>query len=412
MHYPPRLDRRFWRIWTAAGISSLGDGMVLVAFPLLALSYTRQPVLIAGVAVAGTLPWLLIGLPAGALADRINRRKLMVGIETARLGLLGLFGALVLSGRSNLAVLYGTVFLLRALGVVFDVTAGAALPTVVTSRLLFKANANLATAQTVAEEVAGQAIGGIAFALTASLPFIADAATFAASAGLLSRALPDNEPSTAKTSFMSDVIEGLRVFMRLPLLRILTGLIASFAFCQALVLSVLVLYAVQDLHMSRSGYGILLGVSAVGTAVTSLGANQIHVRIGTGWSILGAGFAAAAAYPILAFTSSPVTAGGALALESAGVIVGNISARALRQSVVPQELQGRMASTYLMVIRTSVPVGALAGGLLVTQMGVRHTFLLAGLVQLGVLGLTAPKLLAALRRQNSTVEVGQRALAA
>ena len=386
--------------------------MVLVAFPLLALSYTHQPVLIAGVAVVGTLPWLVFGLPAGALADRINRRKLVVGIETARLGLLGLFGALVLSGRSNLAVLYGTVFVLRSLGVVFDVTAGAALPSVVIPRLLFKANANLATAQTVAEEVAGQAIGGFAFAITACLPFIGDAATFAASAGLLSRALPDNEPATGETSFMSDVGEGLRVFMRLPLLRVLTGLIASFAFCQAMVLSVLVLYAVQDLHTSRSGYGVLLGVSAIGTAVTSLGANQIHIRLGTGWSIVAAGFAAGAAYPILAYTSSAVTAAGALALESAGVIIGNISARAVRQSVVPQELQGRMASTYLMVIRTAIPVGGLAGGLLAAQMGVRHTFLLAGVVQLGVLGLTAPKLLSAVRRQGAEVEVTGRALAA
>ena len=412
MHYPPRLDRRFWRLWSAAGISTLGDGMVLVAFPLLALSYTREPILIAGVAVVGTIPWILFGLPAGALADRINRRRLMVGVETARLAVLGVFGSLVLAGRSNLAVLYVAVFLLRSLGVVFDVTAGAALPSVVIPRLLFKANANLVTAQTVAEEVVGQAIGGIAFAFAASLPFIADAATFAASAGLLSRAIPDNEPSHGETSFVADVTEGLRVFRQLPLLRILTGLIASFAFCQALVVSVLVLYAVQDLHLSRSGFGFLLGVSAVGIAVTSLGANQIHARLGTGWSIVAAGVAAAGAYPILALTSSAVTAGGALALESAGVVVGNISARALRQSIVPQELQGRMTSTYLMVIRTAVPVGGLAGGVLAAQMGVRHTFLLAGAVQVGVLALTAPKLLAALRRQSATVSVAERALAA
>jgi len=399
-------------MWSAAGISSLGDGMVLVGFPLLALSYTRSPILIAGVAVTAALPWLLVALPAGALADRVNRRRLMVGIETTRFALLGVFGALVLSGSANLAVLYGSVFLLSALGVAFDVTAGAALPSVVIPKLLFKANANLVTAQIVAQEVIGQAIGGIAFAASACLPFVADAATFAASAGLLNRAVPDNQPDTSDSSFFGDLREGVQWFIRLPLLRVMTGLIASFAFCQALVLGVVVLFAVQNLHMTRSGFGILLGVSAIGYAIAAVGANQIHARLGTGWSIIVAGMAAASAYAILATTHSPVTAGGALALESAGVMVGNTSARALRQSVVPQELQGRITSTYLMAVRSSVPIGGLAGGLLVEQIGIRDTFLVAGFLQVGILALTAPKLLAALRRPSAELEVPEQVLAA
>ena len=386
--------------------------MVLVAFPLLALSYTRSPLLIAGVAVAATVPWLLVALPAGALADRVNRRRLMVGVETARLGLLGLFGALVLSGDANLAVLYATVFLLNALSVTFDVTAGAALPTVVVPRLLFKANANLVTAQMVFQEVVGQAIGGLVFAASAALPFVADAATFAASAGLLNRALPDNEPASSDSSFYGDLKDGIRWFARLPLLKVLTGLIASFAFCQALVLGVVVLYAVKDLHMTRSGFGILVGVSAIGYAITAAGANQIHARLGTGWSIIVAGVAAASAYAVLASTHSPIAAGGALALESAGVVVGNISARALRQSIVPPELQGRITSTYLMAVRSSMPLGSLAGGLLASQMGTRGTFAFAGILQVGLLALTAPKLLGALRRQTSDVSVTEQALAA
>lgn len=399
-------------MWTAAGTSSLGDGMVLVAFPLLALSYTHRPVLIAGVAVAGTLPAFLVALPAGALADRVNRRRLLVGAELARLALLGGFGALILEGWANLAVLYVTVFVLKGLGVVFDITSGAALPSVVAPSLLFKANANLLTAQTVTQEIAGQALGGIAFAASAWVPFVTDAATFAASAGLLRKAIPDNPLAGPNSSFRTDLRDGIRWFVRLPLLRRLTGLISSLAFCQALVIGMMVIYGVEDLHMSRAGYGLLLGVSAVGTAVTAAAASQIHARLGTGWCIVAAGIAASSAYPILALTRSPVTAGGALALEASGVVLGNIAARSLRQSIVPPELQGRVASTYQMAVRSAVPLGGLTGGLLVQQIGVRHTFLFAGLLQLAVVTITAPRLLAAIRRSTGSTDPTKQPLAA
>jgi MFS family permease len=400
MHYPPRLNRRFWRVWTAAGTSSLGDGMVLVGFPLLALSYTHSAILIAGVAVAGAVPALLVALPAGTLADRMSRRRLLVGLELLRFAILAAFGVAILRGAVNLPILYATVFLLRGLSVVFDITAGATLPSIVHPKLLVKANANLLTAQTVAQEIAGQALGGVLFATASSLPFVADAASFAASAGMLNRALPDNKPVADRRPFVADLREGLRWFMRLRLLRLLTALIASFAFCQALVLGVIVLYATQDLHMSRSGFGLLLGVSAVGTAVAAVAANQIHARLGSGWSIIVAGLAASAAYPVMAFTHSPVTAGGALALEAAGVVVGNISARSLRQSIVPAELQGRITSAYQMAVLTAIPLGSLAGGIMAGQVGLRDTFLAAGLLQAALLVVTAPRLLTSMRRES------------
>lgn len=399
MHYPPRLDRRFWRLWTAAGTSSLGDGMVLVGFPLLALNYTRNALLIAGVAIAGAIPAILVALPAGALADRMNRRRLLVGLELMRFSILAAFGVAILRHWGSLPMLYAAVFLLRGMSVVFDITAGAALPSIATPRLLVKANANLLTVQTVAQEIAGQALGGIMFAATSALPFMADAATFVASAGMLNRAIPDNRPNSTETSFGADMREGVRWFARLPLLRMLTALIASFAFCQALVLGVIVIYATQELHMTRTGFGLLLGVSAVGTAVAAVGANAIHRRIGSGWSIVAAGLAASGAYPLMSWTHSPVTAGGALALEAAGVVVGNISARSLRQTIVPAELQGRIASTYQMAILTAIPLGSLVGGIMVGAIGVRETFLTAGLLQVSILAVTAPRLLSTVRRQ-------------
>ena len=412
MHYPPRLNRRFWRIWAAAGTSSLGDGMVFVGFPLLALTYTKSPIQIAGVAVAGAVAAPLVALPAGTFADRLNRRRLLVTRELSRFALLAAFGIAILRHEANLPMLYAVVFLLRGLSVAFDIAARAVLPSIVEPKLLVKANANLVTAQKVAEDIAGQAVGGVLFAAASSLPFIADALSFAGSAGILNRALPDTRPEPSPHSFATDLQDGLRWFGRLRLLRILTGLIASFAFCQALVFGVFVIYATQYLHMTRTGYGLLLGISAIGTAIAASAANQIYARLGSGWSIVVAGLAASAAYPIMAFTHSPVAAGGALTLETAGIVVGSVSGRSLRQSIVPPELQGRIESAYQMALLSAVPVGSLAGGLMVGHIGIRATYVVAGALQTALIALVAPRLLASLRRQARVASASPTVVAA
>jgi MFS family permease len=230
-----------------------------------------------------------------------------------------------------------------------------------------------------------------------------DACSFAVSAGLLRTTIPDNPPVHADTTLFSDLRAGLRWFMSTPLLRLLTALIASLAFCQALVLGVLVLYGTQDLHLSRAGYGLLLAVAAIGNAIGALSASQLHARLGSGPCIVIAGLVAAIAYPVLAFTSSAVVAAAALALESSGVVLGTVASRSLRHAFVPQELQGRAASTYQMLLLVALPSGGLVGGLLTAQFGLRPTFILAGCLQLSVLAVATPRLITYMRRHRLDV---------
>jgi MFS family permease len=392
------LDKRFWRLWTATGVSSLGDGMVLVGFPLLALAFTHNALLIAGVAVASRAPAVLVALPAGALADRLNRRRLLLAIEMVRFVVLGAFALAVLAGADGLLAIYATVFVLGALNFAFEVTSAACLPNMVAAEMLVPANAHLETVDLTAEEMVGQAIGGAAFALASVVPFALDACSFAASALLLRASVPDNPPATAETTLLCDLRSGLRWFLHAPLPRLLASLIASFAFCQALVLGVMVLYATRDLHLSAAGYGLLLGVAAIGNIVGAVTASRLHRRLGSAWCIIGAGLAAAVAYPVLAATGSAFVAAGALTLESAGVVLGGVAARSLRQSVVPAEMQGRAASAYLMVVLGALTLGGLTGGLLTDQLGLRPTFLIAGCLQLAVVVVAATRLMARVRQ--------------
>jgi MFS family permease len=382
----------FWRLFAATGCSSLGDGLVLVAFPLLAITLTHDPLLISGVAVAARLPAFAVGLPAGALADRVHRRRLAVTVEWARLAVLAAFSALLLLHADRLAVLYLVVFLLGSLEELFVAATFASLPAMVASTDLDRANGLLSFADLTAEEVAGQGLGGVLVALGSSIPFVIDALTFAASAVLLRRALPDLPAEPADASFRSDIVTGLRWFRSHPAVSLCALLVSSFAFCQSLVIAVLVLYLRVDLHLSATGYGLLLAVSAVGNVVGALFSARIAGRIGALWSIVAAGLVASGAYVLLGLAHSVTGAGIAMALECLGITVGNVASMSLRQRLIPAGLLGRVGTTFRMVIFAGMPVGALLGGLLAHLSSLRVTFLTGGIAQLVFLAVLVPPL--------------------
>src|SRR5262249_39355277 len=143
---------KFWRLFGANAVSALGDGLVLVPFPLLALSLTTKPVLIAGVAIAGRLPALLCSVPAGALVDRGDRRRLVLLVSLIRTAVRGARALAVLAGAESLPALYATVFVLGTGDMIFSVATQAALPALVRGRELPRANGYLATAEVSGEQ--------------------------------------------------------------------------------------------------------------------------------------------------------------------------------------------------------------------------------------------------------------------
>ena len=405
----PQLGNCYWRMWTAIASSSLGDGMFAVALPLLALQYTRSPVAISGVLIAGMCPVVITALPVGTLADRVNRRRLIVLIELLRFVTLAAFGVVVLGGWGNLAVVYAAAFLLGGLNVAFDVVAAASLPSIVGPDSLVRANAHLMNAELTADDMFGRAAGGVAFALARSLPFLADAASFVASAILLNGALPDVEPERDGSSAWQDLRAGIRWFLGHPVLRLQTGIIASLAFCQGVIFGVFPLYARQSLHVSNSGYGVLLAVSSLGTVIGGLLASRIHDRMGSGPTLLVAGIIAATGYPLLALTHSPAVASAALLIEAGMIIVGNVASRSLRQRLVPSNMQGRAASASSTMIMSCIPLGALAGGVLAGATSMRSAILAAAGFQVLVLAANGPRLIALIRteRRAAVIDLSQ-----
>jgi hypothetical protein len=322
---------------------------------------------------------------------------MLVTVQLLQFALLGSFAAFVLAGKDSLALIYLVSCLLGALTVAFDCASSAVLPRLVPVSLLVKANARLDTVDLTGEEMVGRAIGGIAFAVARVIPFFGDAVSFLVSAVIVRGAVPDAASTQGRAALMADLRAGARWFLQNPLVRLIGGLVAQLAFCQSVVLALMVLYATEDLHLSKAGYGVLLGVSAIGNIVGALAANRLHMIFGSGWCIVLGGAVAAITYPVLAATKSPVAACAALALEAIAIVVGNVAAQALRQSVVPTELQGRVGSAHMTLVLLAIPLGALTGGLVADAIGIRQTILAAGVLQLAVLVVAAPRLLSRTR---------------
>ena len=397
------LGLRYRRLLVATGASALGDGLVLVAFPLLAVTLTARPVLVAGVAVAGQLPWLFISLPAGALADRVDRRRLLIGVEAARATVLAAFALVVVAGLDSLATLYLVAFLMGSFETAFSAASKASLPELVEVGQLARANGYLFAAETTGEQFAGPALGGITFAWAGSVPFLGDAISFVASAVLLASALPARrQPSRAvrPRPLLADIAFGLKWFARHPLLRVLALAVASFAFCQALVMSVLVLYGVHVLHLGKSGYGLFLAAGAAGNVIGGLVAGRVQARLGPARVVIGAGLGAAAGYLLLGSAPKLWVAILALAVEALAVAIGNVATLSLRQAVIPSELLGRVNNAFRTCLFAAMPLGALAGGVLAADLGLRRGFLVAGVMQVAAVALTGRRLTSRIAAQN------------
>lgn len=189
---PSKLGPEYWKLWTASTISNLGDGVALVAAPLLAASLTRDPVLVAGLTFAHRLPWLLFTLPSGAVVDRLDRRRVMWTVDAFRASAIGLLGLAVLGGWASLPLMYAVFFSLGTAETLFDNAATSILPAVVPREGLEKANGRLFGAQIVCDDFAGKPLGGFLaryFGLTA--PLWAGAAVLAVMA-LITRPLVNN----------------------------------------------------------------------------------------------------------------------------------------------------------------------------------------------------------------------------
>jgi hypothetical protein len=209
---PKRLGLGYATLWTAASVSFVGDGIYYTALPLLAASLSRDPLVVAAVEVAGQLPWLLFALPSGAMVDRWDRRRVLWLADAHRSLVVAALAGAILAGWASIPLLGAAGFLLSIGGTLFNPAAMSIVPAIVSREpaQLERANGRLAAAQTVGEHFLGPPVGGVLFSLARSIPFLADAVSFAASSLLIAsirgRFAPTPSPTEVVVSLRQAIV--------------------------------------------------------------------------------------------------------------------------------------------------------------------------------------------------------------
>jgi MFS family permease len=375
------LGPAFWRLYAASATSNLADGVNRVALPLLAVSLTRDPVLVAGLTSLAFLPWLLFALPAGAVVDRVDRKRAMAVANTVRALALGALAATVLTGTASLVVLYAVAFAVGVAETVYDSAARAMLPQVVRRDQLDRGNGLLTTAEEASQGFVGAPLGSVLFALAVAAPLLTTAGGFLLAAVLVLGIAGVHRPTRTdgpRTTIRRDVAQGVGWLWRHRFLRGLTLVSASTSLVQAMTTGVLVLFAREDLGIGEAGYGLLLTASGVGAVLGGFAAAPLARRIGRTATLVAGAVLGALAAGAMGFTDDPVVAGVLFAVGTAGVLFWNVLAMSLRQALIPEELFGRVQGGYRTLVWGGIPLGALLGGVLADVTSVPTVFVVAG----------------------------------
>jgi MFS family permease len=397
------LGRSYWWLWMAAAASNLADGVFWIALPLLAIQLTDSPVLVAGVAIAARLPWLVFALVAGALADRLDRRRTMVLVNFARVLLVGSLGVAVMLDLASLPLLYVVAFVLGMGETLFDTSAQSIIPNLVDRDKLSRANGRLYGIEIVMNQFVGPPIGGLLAAVGIAAAFGTSAIGYLLAGFALTAIVGAFRPirEGPATSIRADIAEGLRYLAAHRVLRTLAIMTGVTNMAAMAMFSVFVLYAVAPgpLGLSEIGFGILMTTTAAGSIVGSLGTEALERRLGRSNLLAAAVLVNAVTLAIPALIVHPIAVGAAFFVGGSTVVAWNIVVVSLRQRIVPDRLLGRVNASYRLLAWGTMPIGAALGGVVGEALGLRAVFLLAaaasGLLILGRLIVTDAAIAAA-----------------
>lgn len=372
---PGRLGRSFRWLLAAAIINNAGDGVALAAGPLLVASQTRDPLLVSMALLSEYLPVLLFGVIAGAVADRFDRRRMVVLVNLGRAVVLGALVATIASGTVNIALVLAALFVLGTAETFADSASSTLIPSLVAAEDLGVANARMLGAFLLTNQLLTPPIGAFLFAIGMALPFATNAAGFALGALLISRIVTSaRSERQERSSLRADMVEGVRWLLAHPPMRTLALTIFTFNITFGAAWSVLVLYAGERLGMNAVGFGLITTAMAIGGIVGIASYGRLERRFSLG-DIMRVGLVIeTATHLILALTTSATVALATFVVFGAHAFVWGTTSTVVRQRAVPDELMGRVGGVYRVAIVGGLVVGTPLGGLLAKTFGITAPF--------------------------------------
>jgi predicted MFS family arabinose efflux permease len=325
---------------------------------------------------------LVFGLFAGAWADRLRRRPIMIGADLGRAVLLGSVPLAAVLGWLSIHHLYLIAASTAMLNLLFDVAYQAYLPSLVERENILEGNSKLALTETTAEVIGPGLTGVLVQLLTAPVAILFDAVSFVVSAVSLTLIRkPEPVPERSQPHLAREILEGLRLSWNNPVLRAMAARTGTAAFFGGIFASLYILYAVRELRLSAALVGLIISIGGGSSLVGALVAQPLVNRLGFGLTFIGSTIGAGLAAFMVPLAHGPVAlASTFLALSQLGDFVWPIyyiNETTLRQASAPDHVLGRVNSATLLLFRGLMPVGALAGGVIAQAAGIRPALYVA-----------------------------------
>ncbi len=384
-----KLPASYQKLFTASVLSNLGNGVSAVAYPWIASSITRSPILLSIIGLMATMPWLVFSLPAGVFIDRFARRSVIVLTDLVR-GAITVVVALSIWGNESTIhivknvtkitlihthtglyiLLLISTFLLGCAEVLGNGASQTFIPLIVETDQLEIANGRMWTSESLMQNFIGPPLASLLLGVSVFAPLLFDGASFFCSAGLIgliaTSMIKKQEITKVKPDFNAELKEGLIWLWHHPFLRPLAFILGSINGLNALGFSVFILFAQEDLHTSVLTFGILSTGAAFGGALGGVLAGRVIKKFGRaailkmvilGSPIFLVAMAFSPAWELVWFIS---------AVEMFFAILWNVITVSMRQEIIPDQILGRVNSVYRFFALGSQPIGALIGGLTVT----------------------------------------------
>ncbi len=372
---PTRLGRSFRWLLSAAVVNNFGDGVVLAAGPLLVASQTSDPFLVSMAVMSEYLPTLLFGVLGGAVADRFDRRRMVIVVDLARALALVVLVATMVTGNISIAVVLVTLFVLGTAETFADSASSTLLPGLVAREDLGIANARMQGAFLLTNQLVAPPIGAFLFAVGMALPFAANAVCFVFGAVLISRVVTSTSREVReRSSLRVEMAEGIRWLLAHPPMRTLALTIFTFNVTFGAAWSVLVLYANERLGLGPVGFGLLTTAVAIGGIVGTVSYGRLERRFSLGDIMRTGLLIETATHLTLALTTSSTVALATFVVFGAHEFVWGTTAETVRQRAVPDELLGRVTGVYRVAIVGGLVIGTPIGGLLARAYGITAPF--------------------------------------
>lgn len=370
--FPERLGRSFRWLVASSWTTNLGDGLMMAAGPLLVASQTHNPTLVAAATMARLLPWLLLGLVAGALADRLDRRRVVMVMDGARVIVLAGLCVVIYTGHVNIWLVLVAMFLIGVAEVFADTTTGTLVPMLVDKRDLGIANARIMAGFLTANQLIGPAIGALLFSAGMAWPFLVQTICVGLGVVLISRiATPKGAVREhVDTHVRQDIVEGVRWLAGNGPVRTLALVIVAFNITWAAPWAVLVLWTLERVGIDEAGFGLLTTASALGGLLGTFAYGRIEKWVPLATLMRTVLLCEVVFHLAMANTSSPYAAYPLMFFFGAYAFVWGTLSNAVRQRAVPTEFQGRVGSVYMLCVMGGMLVGSLLGGLIAHQWGV------------------------------------------